>query len=331
MADEFSTYDQIGKAEDVSAIISNIEPYDTPFQTLTGTQKVKARNPEWQADSLNAPSGMIAASIEGAAYVNSARVATTMNSNYTEIRRTSFSVTETSDAITTHGRARETAYQLAKAGKELKKAFEIRLLSHAAADTDAVAGVDAALGNATDTAREAGNVWGEDVSSNDILDNRSAATTSQVEFTADAFLTGMKQTYDEGAPGKILMVEPTLANTINNWSTLTSGRTRDMRNETKMVMVVEFLVTPFGEVKVVLNRNMGYAVAGTKLSGDLANDALLFDPSYWKIGTLRPWNKLKLAKTSDSESYALRGEFTLIHKNYDEGYGWTNLEHVLSA
>ena len=39
----FTTYDQVGKAEDVSDIISDITPTDTPMVTLIKPQKVSAR------------------------------------------------------------------------------------------------------------------------------------------------------------------------------------------------------------------------------------------------------------------------------------------------
>lgn len=321
----FTTYDAVGMAEDVSDIITNIDPFDTPFQTLIGAEKTHARMPEWQEDSLAAVADMADPLIEGAEYSDTARGATAMRSNYTEIRGLAFSVSETSDAVRTYGRAKETAFQLAKAGKELKRAWEVRLLTYADAASDVVTGVDAAVGSES-AAREAGNVFGEDPGSVDILTNRSAATTTQVIFTEDAYLAGAKINYDNGADAKVLMVSAGTALIVKDWATLPSGRFRDNEMSKKLVMVVDYLVTPFGETKVVLNRWLGEG-----RSADQANAALLCDPGYWKICTLRPWAKLKLAKTADSERYALRGEFTLKHRNYDEGYAWVNLDAPVAA
>jgi len=325
----FSTYDQVGKAEDVSSLISNIDPTDTPFQSSIGSEKCSARNPEWQEDTLNdATAAKIAPKEEGFVYAAETRAATTMRSNYTETRGTSFDVTETADAVRTYGRAKETAYQMMKVGKEQKIYWEQKLLAHDAAATDAVVGINASIGDEegdTAAARTAGNVWGEDVSSNDILVNRSAATTSQVTFDEDAFLVGMQKTYDEGAPGKVLMVSPGVSLFIKDWATLPSGRFRDSEQDKKVTMVVDYLVTPFGEVKVVLNRWLGSDIDGSIHSDDNANAALLVDPSYWKILTLRPWKSGPLAKVSDSHKYYIRGEFSLKHRNYNEGYGWVNL------
>ena len=48
----FTTYDQVGKAEDVSDVITNITPTDTPFTSSIRTEKVNARIFEFQEDSL---------------------------------------------------------------------------------------------------------------------------------------------------------------------------------------------------------------------------------------------------------------------------------------
>ena len=49
----YSTYDQVGKKEDVSDIISDITPTDTPFFSMIRSEKVSARTFEWLEDSLN--------------------------------------------------------------------------------------------------------------------------------------------------------------------------------------------------------------------------------------------------------------------------------------
>lgn len=49
----YTTYDQVGKKEDVSDIISDITPTDTPFFTMVRSEKVSARTFNWLEDSLN--------------------------------------------------------------------------------------------------------------------------------------------------------------------------------------------------------------------------------------------------------------------------------------
>ena len=40
---QFTSYDTIGAKEDVSDVITNITPTDTPFQSSIRTEKVQAR------------------------------------------------------------------------------------------------------------------------------------------------------------------------------------------------------------------------------------------------------------------------------------------------
>lgn len=104
----YLTYDQVGKAESVSEIISNISPTDSPFQSLIKTEKIAARTFEWQEDALAAAA--VNAAIEGADASMATLTATTLRSNTTQILTKAFQVSKTADAIKLHGRAKETAF-----------------------------------------------------------------------------------------------------------------------------------------------------------------------------------------------------------------------------
>jgi hypothetical protein len=86
-----------------------------------------------------------------------------------------------------------------------------------------------------------------------------------------------------------------------------TGRYRTMEtgggNDKKIVNAVNFYVSPFGEVKIALNRFQP------------ATDYLIFDASMWKRTVLRPWTRETLAKTGDAHKMMLVGEFSLKHKN----------------
>jgi hypothetical protein len=292
----FTTYDLIGMAEDVSDVISDISPEDTPFQSMIGRDTVNARNPEWQEDALDntVPVSMA----EGAAFADKARAATTMRSNYTQIIGDAFTVSRTADRIKKYGRAKETAFQLVKAGKQLKNYLEIELFG---------AAQNASLGADEQAVRVFGNVRGTDPASAAIVTNSNTTSATARLYDEDVLKEDMLDTYNQGQPAKYIMIPPTLAIQVGNMATVNSMRFRDSGASKEIVMVVEMLVTPWGTAKVVLNR---HAVAGT---------ALYFDKAFWKLGTLDSWQKEKLAKTVDGERYSLVGEFTLIHTNYGEG------------
>jgi hypothetical protein len=63
-ANTFTTYSAVGNREDLSDVITRIDPTDTPF--MTGIEKTKATavNHEWQTQALAAANGANA-SLEG--------------------------------------------------------------------------------------------------------------------------------------------------------------------------------------------------------------------------------------------------------------------------
>ena len=52
----YQTYTAIGQREDLSDVIYNISPTDTPFMSSIGKTKATAVYHEWQTDSLAAAS-----------------------------------------------------------------------------------------------------------------------------------------------------------------------------------------------------------------------------------------------------------------------------------
>lgn len=79
----YTSYDQVGLAEDVSDIITDITPTDTPFFSMIKSEKVSARVFEWQEDSLAAAANN--AQVEGAAFTAGTLTPTTMRTNNTQI------------------------------------------------------------------------------------------------------------------------------------------------------------------------------------------------------------------------------------------------------
>ena len=106
----FSTYDQVGKAEDVQDLITDISPTDTPMYTMIKPQKVHARVYEYQQDNLAAAADNKA--VEGADPSMATLTATTLLTGNTQILSKAFQVSATADAIKTYGRAKETALKL---------------------------------------------------------------------------------------------------------------------------------------------------------------------------------------------------------------------------
>lgn len=108
----FDSYDAVGIREDLSDIITNISPEETPFHTKS--RKTTASNTlvEWQTDSLR--SSATNAHIEGDATTASAMTATSRLNNRTQIFKNAVVVPDTDEGLDKAGRAREIAYQTLK-------------------------------------------------------------------------------------------------------------------------------------------------------------------------------------------------------------------------
>jgi hypothetical protein len=285
----YSTYDQVGLAEDVSDVISNISPTKTPFQTAIGSEKVSARLFEWQEDSLRSAADNKA--LEGFTAADVARTPTVMRSNYTQIMRDVFRVTATADAVKTYGRAKETAYQLAKTGEELKRDLEFAFVGQK----------NAAVAGAENTEREM-------AASFNMIDAGNVEAGGTAALTETMLLNNHQAIYDEGGEPDIFMIKPADSLIVANFAAA-SGRDRDFGQSKRITNVVDLYVSPFGELKVVLNRFM------------LNTTAMLLQTDMWKKCVLRPWSRTTLAKDGDSERHMVVGEFSLKHKNFkSSGY-----------
>lgn len=287
----FVTYDQVGIKEDVSDVISNISPTATPFQSLVKTERVSNTVFQWQEDEL-ASVAFENAKVEGFTATDDTLSSTTMRQNYTQIMAKVINISATSDAVSTYGRAKETAYQLAKKSAELKREFEFHLVGKAQ---------DADGGNSS-TARTFANAFGADVDSDDVID-ASVTVDANGALTEQDILDVNQDLYEAGAEASYIMVKPADSLIVAGFAAA-SGRTRDFGATKGIVNAVDLYVSPFGEQKVIINRFIK------------ATEALVFDPKMWSIAVLRPWTREMLAKAGDSERHLIVGEYSLKHKNY---------------
>jgi len=301
MATHFKTYDQVGKKEDISDVISNIAPTATPFQSLIGQESVSNTVYQWQEDDLAAVAAN--AVVEGADGTDADLTATTMRSNYTQIMAKTIKASATADAVSTYGRAKETAYQLSKKSAELKREFEYALVGSAR---------NAAAGTSS-VARQFGNVWGNDAGGNAIINSAVVTNNGTPAALTEAMVLATNQKlYEAGGEASYLMIKPADSLIVAGFAAA-SGRMRDFSEGTKLVNVVDIYVSPFGTQKVVLNRFMK------------ADAALLFDPANWKKAVLRPFSRTLLAKTGDADRHFIVGEFGLKHVNYKASGAITGL------
>lgn len=219
-----------------------------------------------------------------------------MRSNYTQILAEAIKVAATTDAVSRYGRAKETAYQIMKRSKQLKRSLEAIMLS----------GQAAVVGNSA-TARKMASYQAQITTALGLDPHTGGAGTAMTEAL---FLTTLQSLYAQGVNPMCVSVPVAEAQVIPAYAAA-SGRQReietsDRRASKTIVNAVDLYVSPYGEVKVILNRFQ------------LATDYLIYDPAMWKRVTLqgRNWTREPLAKIGDSDRQLIVGEFSLRHLNF---------------
>ena len=293
----FDTYDSIGEREDLSDVIYNISPTDTPFLSSAAKVKASAVLHEWQTDSLAAASTSNAV-IEGDEATLDSTSATTRLSNSCQIMDKTVVITGTQEAVDKAGRASELAYQIAKKAKELKRDMEAQITTNNAEVT----------GSAT-AAREMGSL-GAWVATNDVMGtsgtsgsvgNTARTDGTQRAFTEDLLKSVIKSVWNEGGDPTMIMVGPFNKQKLSGF---TGNSTRfDAGADATLYTSVDVYASDFGQLQVVPNR----------FSRD--RDAYVLDMDYWGVAFLRDFSMHELSKTGDSEKRQLLVEATLESRN----------------
>jgi len=297
-ASTFLSYSAKGNREDLSDIIYNVDPTDTPF--ITGIDRVSATAVlhEWQTDSLAAASTGNAV-LEGDDATTDSVTATTRLSNSCQIQDKVARVSRTQNSVLKAGRRNELAYQIVKKTKELRRDMETTALQNQAEAT----------GDAT-TARTMGALlaW---VNTNTSKSGTSAADGSlgntkrtdgiKRAFTETLLKSVLRDCWDNGGDPDCIMVGSFNKNAM---SSFTGGATKfkDVEDRT-LVAAVDYYESDWGVLEVVPNRFMR------------SRDALILQKDMWAAAYLDPVQVTDLAKTGDSERRQIIVEWTLEARN----------------
>ena len=312
------TYGAVGIREDLSNIIYNISPTDTPF--LNGCGRGSADNTlfEWQTDELKQAAANM--QIEGNDYTSTAATEPRRLSNYTQISATQVQSSGTAEAVDFAGRKSTQAYQLAKRAKEMKRDMEYMLLE----GTVKSAG---SSGAARNTAAFSTWIGTNDVATTNVvaastgggLTNNGSTTfpdgtTEAGTGGADTAITialvnnVVERIWNLGGTPDTILCDSTVKGTISS-STVGGAVVAEPRanhsgsGPITAVNAVDVLVTDFGTFKVVPDRH----IPATQV------DFVDFD--LWSVDYLRPFRTETLAKSGDSVKQLLIAEDGLRAKN----------------
>lgn len=307
---EFRTYTAIGQREDLSNTIYNIAPTETPVVSSIGKTKATATYHEWQTDDLAAASA--AGLIEGADASGASDTPTVRVGNRTQIQGKTVHISGTLDAVDKAGRKTETAYQLAKAGQELKRDMEKTILGNVA-QSNGTAGSSARLLGSIQTWLGTNFVTMTDgvapVGSNGTAIRTEGATAAA--FTEAKLKECVKSCFENGGNPTILVVPPTQKQVVSGFPGIAEQRyaAPTSGKQTTIMGAADVYLSDFGTLSVVPDRFM------TADTSPAAEQALVLDPSMAAIATLRPFQSNLLAKSGDSEKHQMLVEYTLQVSN----------------
>ena len=298
----FDSYDAVGIREDLSDVIYDVSPDETPFYTACA--KVSASNTyhEWQTDALR--SSAANAHVEGDDTTAEARSATSRLGNYTQIFKNAVSIPGTDNGLNKAGRAKEMAYQIMKVAKEQKLDIEKALFDNNAR----------VAGNST-TARELAGAPAWLVTNVDFQSGNSGANPTgdgtdartddgtPTAFSQTKFDSVMQSIWENGGNPDTVYLSAFQMNKALAFAGNNNQRSTVQAGDERVVKSMAVYVTPWGTVEFKPSRE------------NRARDVFIMQDDMWAVATLRPTKNEALAKTGDSEKRQVVTELTLVCRN----------------
>lgn len=292
------TYGVVGRREDLTDVIHDVTPTDTPFMSAIGKGTASNTFHEWQTDALAAASSSNAV-IEGDDPANDTITATVRLGNYTQLSDKVIQVSSTQRAANNAGRGDELSYQLMKRSKELKRDIESSLTSN-----------NASVAGGAGTARQSAGfeAW---IQTNDSRGSGGANTAYSGGIQAAA-TDGTQRVYTETLLKDVLQLcwenggDPTMVMVGAFNKKAMSGfvgvadQVRDTGNKRATIVgAADVYVSDFGQLDIIANRF------------SRSRSALVIDPTMWKLCYYQRFKTEDLAKTGHSDRKMLSVEYTL--------------------
>ena len=295
----FDSYDSVGIREDLSNVIYNVSPEETPFYSKAKKTSAKNTLVEWQTDSLRASAAN--AHIEGDATAGEARSATTRLGNYSQIFKNAVVVPDTDEGLDKAGRAKEIAYQTLKIAKEQKLDIEKALFENnarVAGSSSAareLAGAPAWLITNTDFGSGGADATG------DGTDARTDGT--QAAFSQARFDGVMQSIWEEGGKPDTVYLSAFQMNKALGFTGNNNQRSAVQAGDERVIKSLAVYVTPWGSVEFMPSRE------------NRSRDVFIMQDNMWEVAVLRPTKNVALAKTGDNTTRQVVTELTLCAKN----------------
>mgnify|MGYP003684612321 FL=1 len=278
-----------GLREDLLDVIVSTSPTETPM--LSGFKKSKANGTlhEWTTDTLGTATNTTV--VEGADFSDPTLTARVRHSNYCQINREGFQVSDTLDAVDKVGiKGGEYEYQLAKALKNIARGMEVAIVKGESAAGSASA-ARGSRGISDSTTGGTGTGW---VTTN-------SATMGTADITEAVYNNMLQEIFIQGGNP-----DTTYAHGWNKRkiSAFTAGSTKNIESfAKKLVLSVDVYESDFGLQRIILDRYMPEKAVS------------ILQKDMWSVAMLRPVKHTPLAKVGSARRGMVESEWTLVSYN----------------
>lgn len=298
--------------EDLSDIITTIDPVETPIQANIG--QIDISNPEgyeYQIDSLAAAS--TAGLEDGFAFsdLSSAVSTRTRLKSRAQIQAKGISISGRLQETDKAGVEDEIAYQLALRSEELSRDCEASIctfrtpVASASGTAPLVAGIPTWI--RTNTDYDAGGAAPTLSGGEPVVGTAGSARA----LDESLFLALLGGCYDAGGNPDMVSVGRAVKQLMSQYFFTANARIATQYQEhgkspsegLQVVGAVDYYVSDFGVLAIVPNRFQR------------ASDVLILDTSLWELGTFRSYQVKEIGTNGDSEEYMILHDFTLVSRN----------------
>ena len=293
-------YNNTAKEVDISDLITNISPSETPLMSLFGkTEKATNVIVSWMEDRLRDPREN--AQKEGFDYSVEVKAEPKLLDNICQIFEQGYGVTKTSQAVHRKNIKDKLAYAMRAAMKEIALDVEYAIINN-----------DTKITGNDDTGRKMGGL--PYFVKTNVVDNGGTPRP----LTWDLVNGTVEQVKAAGGNPDHLVVS--LRNKRVLSSLLPKDTTRTYDGNTKKVgAVIDVFVTDFGMLTVTPDRWLGN------------EDIYILTSEYFGLSYLRPFKTEQLPNTSDALKKQIVGELTLVSRAEKASARITDLDGEVAA
>lgn len=289
----FAREDVTGVREQLSNLISNISPSDTPLCTILQKESCADNRFEWQTDVLStAAQNHQVSGFDITTY--NALTATVRMISYTSLASRDFVIAGDVEFAETAGRESEVGYQMTKVSKELKRDIETNYTANnaAVAPNGATAGESGSLPAYIKTSVQAGTNgshagWG--TSPTGARSNGTEGASSETMLKK-----AIRQSYEQGGQPTLVMAGPYQKQAISAFAGIAALRANialPSNVPTSIVGAADAYVSDFGTLMIVPSRHQRPI------------DIWVIDPDGMRERVFREYSVSEMSKTGDARKF----------------------------